>query len=128
MTRLIISIVLFIILAVFIALNAGYSTQINLFGYFIESVSVAAVVTITLAAGVIYSFLLYLTNYFTKQRSERLKTQKNRNKQKAEELEVKAKELEQKAAPHVEDVDAKVADAKKTNRKLFGKRIKKKAP
>lgn len=94
MVRLIFSILFFIILAVFIALNAQYTTSVNFFSYTLESVSIAAVVTITLAIGVVYSFMLYLSSYFAKSRSERLKQQKMKNKLKASELAEKAKEID----------------------------------
>ena len=86
MIRLIISILLFIILAVFVALNAQYTTTVDLFGYEFKQVSVAAVVTVTLAVGVLYSFTLYVSNFLSKARAERLKSQKRKNKEKATEL------------------------------------------
>ncbi len=97
MIRLVISILLFIILAVFVALNAQNTTTIDVFGYEFEEVSVAAVVTITLAVGVLYSFILYVTNYFSKARAERLKNQKRKNKVRATELAEKEKVI--KKAP-----------------------------
>ena len=95
MIRLVISILLFIILAVFVALNAQNTTTIDIFGYQFEEVSVAAVVTITLAVGVLYSFILYVTNYFSKARAERLKNQKRKNKVRATELAEKEKVIKQ---------------------------------
>jgi uncharacterized integral membrane protein len=93
MVRLVFSILLFIVLAVFIALNAQYTTTINFFSYIIEEVSVAAVVIITMAIGVIYSFPLYLSNYLARHRAERLKSQKMKNRAKADELAAREKEL-----------------------------------
>lgn len=98
MVRLVFSIVLFIILAVFVALNAQYTTTVNFFTHVIEDVSVAAVVTIALAVGVVYSFMLYISNYFAKARAERLKQQKQKNKQRADELQQQAKEIEHRPA------------------------------
>ncbi len=117
MIRLIISILLFIILAVFVALNAQHTTTVDVFGYQIEQVSVAAVVTISLAVGVVYSFVLYLVNYLSKSRSARLKNQKQRNKQKAVELAEKARELENTQTP--EPLPAPDQEPKK---RLFARR------
>ena len=62
MTRLVFSIIFLVVLAVFIAFNAQYTTDINLFGYRLEAVPTVAVVLLTLVAGVVYSFGLYLIN------------------------------------------------------------------
>ena len=94
MARLIFTIILFIILAIFIALNAQYITTVNFFSYVVENVSVAAVVTVTLAVGVVYSFTLYLSSFFAKSRAMRLKNQRRKNKVKADELAAKAKEID----------------------------------
>ena len=119
MIRLIISILLFIILAVFVALNAQHTTTVDVFGYQLEQVSVAAVVTISLAVGVVYSFVLYLVNYLSKSRAVRLKNQKQRNKQKAAELAEKARELENSKNP--EPLPAPQQEPKK---RLFTRRRK----
>ena len=102
MIRLIISILLFIILAVFVALNAQYTTTVDLFGYEFEQVSVAAVVTVTLAVGVLYSFTLYVSNFLSKARAERLKSQKRKNKEKATELAEKEKDIQVVSTPAIE--------------------------
>lgn len=90
MTRLIVSIIFFIILAVFTALNGGYSTALNLFGYKLESISIVAVIIGSMALGVIYSFALYLSNFLGRQKASKLK--KNRDVTKAKELELKDRE------------------------------------
>jgi uncharacterized integral membrane protein len=120
MIRLIFSILFFIILAVFIALNAQYTTSVNFFSYTFESVSIAAVVTITLAIGVVYSFMLYLSSYFAKSRSERLKQLKMKNKLKASELAEKAKEIDLSTPDSTEE-----AQAPKKLSNLLRKRVKK---
>ncbi len=97
MIRLVFSILLFIILAVFVALNAQNTTTVDLFGARLEAVSVAAVATIAMAVGVVYSFVLYLFNYLARLRTERLKNQKIKNKRQAEELKDKEKELQSAA-------------------------------
>ena len=93
MIRLIFSIIFLIILAVFIVFNAAYTTEVNLFGYKMESVPTVAVVLLTLVVGVLYSFCLYLTSYFSKKQSYKLKNRKQKNEAKAKELESKEKEL-----------------------------------
>jgi uncharacterized integral membrane protein len=93
MVRLIFSIIFLIILAVFIAFNATYSTGVNLFGYKMESVPTVAVVLLTLVVGVLYSFGLYVTSYFSKKQSSKAKTKKQKNAAKAKELEYQEKEL-----------------------------------
>ena len=102
MIRLVLNILLFIILAVFIALNAQNTTAVDLFGYRIESVSTAAVATIAMAIGVLYSFALYLSNYFAKQRAQKTKVQRVKNKMKEEELAGKAKELSDKRTAEID--------------------------
>ena len=120
MIRLIVSILLFIILAVFVALNAQYTTTVDLFGYEFKQVSVAAVVTVTLAVGVLYSFTLYVSNFLSKSRAERLKNQKRKNKEKATELAEKEKGIQEVSAPVIEAPDATETQPKK-RRGVLGK-------
>lgn len=94
MVRLIFSIIFLLILAVFIAFNASYTTGLNLFGYKLESVSVVAVVLITLVVGVLYSFGLYLTTYFSKKQSSKLKNKKRKTDEKEKQLQSQEKELQ----------------------------------
>lgn len=94
MVRLIVSIVFFIILAVFIAFNAKYTTTISLYGHVLEEVSAVTVVIVSMAVGVLYSFALYLSNFIAKWRADRIKKAKQLNKQKAEELKDRKKALE----------------------------------
>jgi uncharacterized integral membrane protein len=93
MIRLIFSIVFLIILAVFIAFNAQFSTDVNLFGYKLESVPLVAVVLLTLVAGVLYSFGLYLITYFSKRRVQKEKNKKRKNEEKAKALKTQEHEL-----------------------------------
>ena len=90
MTRLIVSIVFFIILAVFTAMNVGFTTSINLFGYKIAEVSVVAVSISAMAVGILYSFALYLSNFLA--RSKATKVKRARVDAKAKEKELAAKE------------------------------------
>ena len=93
MARLVLSIIFLIVLAVFIAFNAQYSTQLNLFGYKIESVSVVAVVILTLVVGVLYSFSLYITSFFSKMRAGKLKSVKTKNLEREKELKEQEQQL-----------------------------------
>lgn len=93
MVRLIFSIVFLVILAVFIAFNAQYTTDVNLFGYKLESIPVVAVVLLTLVTGVLYSFGLYLITFFSKRRSVKEKERKRKNEEKEKALKTQEKEL-----------------------------------
>ena len=95
--RLVFSIVFFIILAIFIAINAKFTTSLNIFGYQVEEVATVAVVVITMALGVVYSFTLYLISYFVKSRAKKIKTQKGETKQKERSLNEREKSLEKEA-------------------------------
>jgi TRAP-type C4-dicarboxylate transport system permease small subunit len=86
MVRLILNIVLLVILVVFVALNMQYRTAVNIFGLALEEVSVVAVVLVSLAVGIVYSFITYLLNYFSRLRRERLKKNRELTKQKEQEL------------------------------------------
>ena len=86
MVRLIFSIIFLIILAVFIAFNAGFTTDVNLFGYKLEGIPMVAVVLLTLVAGVLYSFGLYLIAYFSKRSATKEKERKRKNIEKAKDL------------------------------------------
>jgi hypothetical protein len=109
--RLIFSIVFFVILAIFIAINAKFTTSLNIFGYQVEEVATVAVVVITMALGVVYSFTLYLINYFVKSRAKKIKTQKGETKKKERSLNEREKSLdkeviEQSTEPPETPVDA----------------------
>ena len=93
MVRLVFSIVFLIILAVFIAFNAQFSTDVNLFGYKLEAVPTVAVVLLTLVTGVLYSFGLYLIAYFSKRRSQKEKNKKRKNEEKEKALKTQEKEI-----------------------------------
>ncbi len=135
MVRLIFSILFLIILAVFIAFNAQYTTSINLFSYKMETVPVVAVVLLTLVTGVLYSFGLYLITYFSRIRVDREKNLKRKNQEKARELKEQEKEIRsarntlehpETALPPSEDLSAGVsgtvpADPPKKKTKLFRK-------
>ena len=93
MIRLIFSIVFLVILAVFIALNARFTTDVNLFGYRLESIPVVAVVLLTLVVGVLYSFGLYLITFFSRRRADKLKDRKRENEEKEKILKTQEQKL-----------------------------------
>jgi uncharacterized integral membrane protein len=95
MIRLIFSIIFLVILAVFIAFNAQYTTDVNLFGYKLESIPMVAVVLLTLVTGVIYSFGLYLIAFFSRRSAEKEKERKRKNAEKAKDLKNQEQELKQ---------------------------------
>jgi len=94
MVRLILNIVLFILLAVFVAINMPYTTTINLFGYLMEDISTVAVVLITLAAGIVYSFVTYFVNFLIRKRRERSRKSRQQTQEKEKQLQKKEKDLE----------------------------------
>jgi len=94
MVRLVFSIVFLVILAVFIAFNARFTTDVSLFGYQLTAIPTVAVVLLTLVAGVLYSFGLYLLTYFAKRRAVKAKELKKKNAEKEKELRTKEQELE----------------------------------
>ena len=93
MIRLIVSIILLVVLAVFVALNMAYTTTINLYGLKLENVSVVAAILFAIVAGVIYSFGLYVASYFGKIRKTKLKQKMTTSKQKDRQLKEREKEL-----------------------------------
>lgn len=94
MIRLIVNIVLLVVLAVFIALNGTFRTDVNIFGWKLVDVSVVAVMIISLAVGVIYSFFFYLSNYLTKISKQKLKEKSRFTKVKEKELKEREDNLE----------------------------------
>ena len=95
MFRLVLSIVLLAILAVFIAFNAKFKTDINFFGYMMDDIAVVSVVLLTLAAGVMYSFGLYLVAHFSKRRLKKGKLLHKQYREKEKALQEQAKALKE---------------------------------
>ena len=77
-------------------MNVSYTTSINLFGYKLEQISTVAVILISIAAGVVYSFFYYLLTYLAKTRRDKIKSQDKRSKAKAKELKNKEKHIQNK--------------------------------
>ncbi len=96
MIRLIISIIMLLVLTVFITMNVSYTTSINLFGYKFEQISTIAVILISIAAGVVYSFFYYLLTYLAKNRRNKIKSQDRKSKAKAKELKDKEKNIQKR--------------------------------
>ncbi|MFW6207885.1 MAG: DUF1049 domain-containing protein [Spirochaetota bacterium] len=96
MIRLVIHILLLAIVVVFVALNVGYTTSINLFGYMFENVSTVAVSLIAFIVGIIYSFFYYILNYFYKSGKKKARERTKLTKDKEKEL--KEKEAEMKTS------------------------------
>lgn len=91
MFRLIIHIILLAVVVVFVALNVPYTTSVNLFTYMFEDVSTVAVVLVSFIVGIIYSFLIYLQNYFHQSGKKRQKERRDQTKIKEKELKTKEK-------------------------------------
>ena len=99
MIRLIINILILIVLAVFISMNVQYTTSVNFFGHKLEQVSTIAVIIISIAAGVLYSFVYYIMTYLSKTRKNKLKDKDKKTREKAKELKTKEKNLNK----HIEE-------------------------
>ncbi len=94
MIRLILSILMLLVLTVFITMNVSYTTSINLFGYTFEKISTIAVILVSIATGVVYSFFYYLLTYLAKSRRNKIRFQDKKSKEKAKELKVKEKNIQ----------------------------------
>ena len=70
------------------------TTDVSLFGYKLSAIPTVAVVLLTLVAGVLYSFGLYLIAYFSKRRANKEKELKRKNTERAKELKSQEEELE----------------------------------
>lgn len=133
MIRLVIHILLLAIVVVFVALNVGYTTSINLFGYMFEDISTVAVSLIAFIVGIIYSFFYYILNYFYKsgkkkarERSKQTKDKEKKLKEKEAELKTEGKESKELPAPaaqtEVEGVSALNSGSKSKSKKgLFSR-------
>ena len=94
MVKLIFNIIFLVILAVFVALNMAFKTDINLFSVELNEVSVVAVVLLSFVVGVLYSFLFYVTSFLSKMRKERIKERSVSTKKKEQELKSREKNIE----------------------------------
>jgi len=94
MIRLILSIFMLLVLTVFIIMNVTYSTSINLFGYKLENISTIAVVLVSIATGIVYSFFYYILSFLAKNRKVKMKSQDKESKKKAKELKTREKNIQ----------------------------------
>ena len=63
MIRIIVTVVLVVLVAVLVALNLPFSTEVNLFGARFPGVPVVAVAALSFVLGIIYSLFIYFTRY-----------------------------------------------------------------
>jgi uncharacterized integral membrane protein len=92
MARIIITVIFLIAIAVLIILNVGANAAVNIFGWKVEEMPVAAIAIVSFVAGVVYSFIFYLMSYFERGRRERLERKKK--KLKDQEADLKTRESE----------------------------------
>jgi len=98
MARIILSIIFIIIIVVFVSFNVKNTTSLSLFGKPLEEVSVVSVALISFVVGILYSFIFYVSSYFSKMRKGRLKAQEQLTKIKGKEIKEKEKKLEKATA------------------------------
>jgi uncharacterized integral membrane protein len=72
--RLIVGVLILVVLAVLFAMNAGNRTDLNLFGYRIEQVSVVIVAVASFILGVLYSFIVYFLRFIDRRRRAAMKS------------------------------------------------------
>ena len=72
MGRIIVTVVLVVVFAVFVALNAGFTTSVNLFGSRFDDVQVVSVAALSFAAGVVCSLFIYLGRSLHRREKRRL--------------------------------------------------------
>ncbi|MHB9152564.1 MAG: LapA family protein [Spirochaetales bacterium] len=73
MVRIIVSVILLVLLAVFVSLNIGYTTSVNLFGARVfDSVSIVAISALSFAFGIVYSFFMYLGSFLRRKAKREL--------------------------------------------------------
>jgi uncharacterized integral membrane protein len=93
MARIILSIIFIIIIVVFVSFNVRNTTSLSLFGRPVEDVSVVSVALISFVIGILYSFIFYVSSYFSKLRKGKLKAQEQLTKIKGKEIKEKEKKL-----------------------------------
>ena len=98
MIRLVIHIILLAIVVAFVALNVGYSTSINLFGYMFSDISTVAVTLVAFIVGIIYSFFYYVLSYFNKSGKQKVRERSKKAKDKEKALKEKEEELKDSAS------------------------------
>jgi uncharacterized integral membrane protein len=128
--RLVFSIVLLLLLVAIIAFNAGYTSEVNVFGYRMSEVPTVAIGLTSFVLGVLYSFLLYLMSYFGRRKTQRLAKKKRVVKVREQELAHKEDRLEErdraldKKQSQAETARSEKEEAASTGRRTAGKTLK----
>jgi uncharacterized integral membrane protein len=72
MTRIIITAVLIVLLAILVVFNLRFTTSVSLYGIQMTDIPVMAVAFVSFALGLVYSLVLYLGRYLRRQSRQRL--------------------------------------------------------
>lgn len=113
MVRIILSIIFIVVIVVFVSFNVRNTTSLSLFGKPIEDVSVVSVALISFVIGILYSFVFYVSSYFSKLRRGRVKAQEQRTRTKGKEIQAKEEELARSAEPPAAEPKNRTARARK---------------
>ena len=97
MGRIVFSIVVLLVIAALIVLNAGSVTPFNLFGHTFSEVPVIVVAICGFVVGVLYSFVYYLMRAVVKLRRARLQGKADQLQRRAEQAEASAQQAEEAA-------------------------------
>ncbi len=109
MFRIIVTVIFLIAITILIVMNVGSTSDVNVFGWKLEQLSVAVVAIVSFVAGVIYSFVFYLISYLERGRRERLAKRKKKLKDQATDL----KNREQEVGDLAEESRQQLETAKK---------------
>ena len=93
MFRIIVTVIFLIAITILIVMNVGSTSDVNVFGWKLEQLSVAVVAIVSFVAGVIYSFVFYLISYLERGRRERLAKRKKKLKDQATDLKNREQEV-----------------------------------
>lgn len=94
MSRLIMSMLMLVVLAIVVGYNASSTTPFAVPGLRLEDASVVAIALVSFVLGVLYSFLLFLLSRFDRRRVERLKNRKKKLSEKEGELHQREEQVE----------------------------------
>jgi len=95
--RIVFSLVVLVVIATLIVLNAGSVAPFNLFGHTFAEVPVIVIAICGFVVGVLYSFVYYLMRAVAKMRRARLLGKADRLQQRAEQAEASAQQAEEAA-------------------------------
>ena len=124
MVRLIVGVVILAVLAVLFALNAGNKTDLNLFGYQMQGVSVVVVAVASFILGVLYSFIIYFLRFIDRRRRASLKNRDQQVRTRERAVQDQEKRLETQAQPTdtPSDADGAGQPAPEGGRRFFKSR------